>query len=128
MKTREERWAEEEKWRSRHVSQLSLLSTVIRSEGYQLIRKKKVTPESLQEACKAGVLLKRDLEHGKYYFGQCRNAHVARWDADRQCFTYIREKFDHRFPEDIKHPEDDNGFDFFSPVCQVEPEEQEVIE
>jgi len=30
-----------------------------------------------------------DLEHGAYYFGICRNAQVARWNADTRKFVYV---------------------------------------
>lgn len=81
----------------------------------------------LQGAEAAGLLPKSALKDGDYYLGRCRNARVARWDAGRGVFVYMREKFGSRFPEDIKHPEDDDGFDLFLPVAEVEPLPLEVV-
>ena len=53
--------------------------------------------------------------HGTYYFGSCRNASTARWDANKNCFTYWRYKFGDAFTEDINHIDDDDGFDCFEP-------------
>jgi hypothetical protein len=54
-----------------------------------------------------------DLKHGAYYEGRCRNATVARWNADRQVFVHWRTKFNETFLEEIKHPEHDKHFDVF---------------
>lgn len=58
-------------------------------------------------------IAKADLEHGAYYTGSCRNASVARWDGNKQCFVHWRSKFGDRFLEEIRHPEDDSVFDVF---------------
>ena len=86
-----------------------------------------ITPEYLIEAEKCGLILKKNLVDGEYYYGHCRNARVARWNTKTQEFTYIRTKFGSKFPETIKHPEDDDGFDLFKPVSVVEPEEDEKV-
>lgn len=88
---------------------------------------KPVTPEWLEVAGSAGLVRKQDLKDGAYYYGTCRNARVARWDVKKNQFTYMRTKFGSSFPEDIRHPEDDDGFDLFLPVEEVQPEEREVI-
>jgi hypothetical protein len=49
-------------------------------------------------------IAKADLEHGAYYTGSCRNASVARWDSNKQCFVHWRSKFGDRFLEEIRHP------------------------
>ena len=56
---------------------------------------------------------KADLKDGAYYYGHCRNASIARWNARDKMFYYRRTKFGHSFIETINHPEDDNGFDLF---------------
>lgn len=56
---------------------------------------------------------KSELKHGAYYFGRCRNACVARWNAEEQQFYHWRTKFGSRFVETIKHPDDDRVFDVF---------------
>ena len=42
------------------------------------------------------------LEHGAYYHGSCRNAYIARWNADSNEFIYMRQKFGHVYPEGIR--------------------------
>jgi hypothetical protein len=59
------------------------------------------------------IIPKAELQHGHYYVGHCRNAYLARWDAEHNCFKHWREKWGTRFIETINHPEDDNGFDLF---------------
>lgn len=88
---------------------------------------KPVTPEYLEKASQAGLILKKDLKDGAYYYGRCRNAEVAMWDATEEVFWYMRTKFGDVFAEDIYHPEDDDGFDLFLPVAEIEPTEKEKI-
>lgn len=62
------------------------------------------------------ILLKQSsFEHGKYYYGKCRNARVARYNTETNRFIYMREKFGRVFPETIGHIENDDGFDIFEP-------------
>lgn len=86
-----------------------------------------VTPEWCASAAEHGMVKKADLKDGTYYYGTCRNACVARWDAAKGLFTYMRTKFGNVFPETISHPEDDNGFDLFMPVEEIQPDELETI-
>ena len=58
-------------------------------------------------------IAKKDLIHGAYYSGRCRNANEARWNANKQIFVHWRTKFNSTFLEEIKHPEDDKLFDVF---------------
>jgi hypothetical protein len=62
---------------------------------------------------------KEKLEHGAYYFGKCRNADIARWNATENQFYYWREKFRTRFVETIKYPTDDPTFDIFYPFKRI---------
>ena len=64
------------------------------------------------------MIEKKDLEEGEYYVGSCRNAQVAKWDG--KVFIYLRYKFGDTFAEEINHPEDDNGFDLFIPIRQLD--------
>ena len=61
---------------------------------------------------------KRFLNHGDYYAGDCRNANVARWDANNNCFVYNRTKFGQTYTETIKHPMDETNknIDVFYPA------------
>ena len=56
---------------------------------------------------------RKDLVHGVYYYGSCRNAEVARWDAEKGVFVHWRTKFGQTFKEEIRHPEDEQNFDVF---------------
>jgi hypothetical protein len=73
------------------------------------------------------MIAKQELKDGQYYSGRCRNASVAKWDAKRNCFTYMRTKFCDRFAEDINHVDDKNGYDTFIPVAECEPEEHQIV-
>lgn len=77
------------------------------------------------ELFKKGIIPKKDLVFGKYYFGRCRNSKVARWEGNE--FTYMRIKFSWTFPEKINHLEDDDGSDLFVPLYEVKPEERYII-
>ena len=72
------------------------------------------------------MIAKADLLHGAYYEGHCRNASIARWNAETNRFVYWRYKFGDTFAEDINHPEDDNGYDLFKPYRKVDQPEREI--
>lgn len=72
-----------------------------------------------------GIIRKKNLIEGKYYYGKCRNAKVAVWNGNT--FVYMRNKFAYTFPENIYHLEDDDGFDVFIPIEIVKPTEEEII-
>jgi hypothetical protein len=71
-------------------------------------------PARLIERAEA-MIAKADLLHGVYYTGTCRNATVARWNAEDQRFYHWRTKFADRFVETIRHPDDEAQFDVFVP-------------
>ena len=71
-------------------------------------------------------IAKKDLVHGAYYTGRCRNASEARWNADKQVFVHWRTKFNHTFLEEIKHPEDDQLFDVFVVESILENPSKEI--
>ena len=66
------------------------------------------------------TIAKKDLVHGAYYQGTCRNASVARWNGEREVFVYWRYKFGEYFLDEVKHPEDDNIYDVFIVDKQIE--------
>ena len=80
---------------------------------------KPIKPGELELAYVQGMIRKSHLKDGAKYKGRCRNASEAIWDAEREVFVYQREKFGTTFPEDINHPEDDNGYDLFIPQEEV---------
>lgn len=77
------------------------------------------------EVYNKGVLRKDKLEIGKYYYGKCRNAKVAMWDGS--VFVYMRDKWGTKYPEEINHLADDNGYDLFIPIKEVIPTDVEII-
>lgn len=58
---------------------------------------------------------KNELIHEQYYNGSCRNASIARWDANKELFYHHRTKFGSTFIESIKHPVDEDKWDVFYP-------------
>jgi hypothetical protein len=88
---------------------------------------KPMIPGELESAYASGMLRKADLEDGVYYCGYCRHATVAMWSAEKNCFIYMRQKFERRFPDHTRHPEDDDGFDLFVPLGKTTPAENEII-
>lgn len=53
------------------------------------------------------ILPKQQLVHGCYYKGRCRNATIARWNAEENCFYHWREKFGAVYIETIMYPTDE---------------------
>jgi hypothetical protein len=68
---------------------------------------RKIKSRTHDEITGRPILPKDRLLHGHYYKGRCRNATVARWNADKQCFFHWREKFGNVFIETIKYPTDE---------------------
>lgn len=63
---------------------------------------------------RCGAISKKDLEIGKTYLGDCRNASEAVWNG--KVFVYKRYKFGFTYDEEINHFEDDDGSDLFVPI------------
>lgn len=75
------------------------------------------------------MIAKKDLEHGAYYRGRCRNAEYARWNANTNFFVHWRYKFGTTFLEEIRHPDDEHFYDVFYAEEKVEkPIEMREIE
>ncbi len=74
---------------------------------------------------KTKCLAKSELQDGKYYRGECRNAiaDLARWDTNKNEFYYLRSKFGDTFVEAISHPEDEAHYDVFCVYVLVEKPE-----
>jgi len=68
-------------------------------------------------------IAKKDLKHGVYYAGDCRNTEIARWNAEDENFYHWRYKFGDCFIETIKHPEDDDRYDVFIVERELDPTE-----
>lgn len=78
-----------------------------------------------KELYSKGVIPKKDLQKNRYYLGKCRNASVALWNGYE--FVYMRTKFGHVSIDNINHLEDDNGYDLFIPIEQVQPTEEQRV-
>lgn len=94
-------------------------SLAIELQGYGYKIPEPVTKEWLAKAYERGMIPKKDLVNGAIYIGCCRNAYLAQWHAEKNCFVHLRTKFDNVFAEEINHPEDDDGFDLFVPTLKV---------
>lgn len=95
-------------------------------DNVHLIKLPKPIPAELyKELFNKGIIRKKDLVIGKYYYGKCRNSRVAVWNGNT--FVYMKHEFKFIFPENINHLEDDNGFDVFIPIEMVEPNEKEIV-
>ena len=66
---------------------------------------------------RCGAIPKEKLIVGKCYEGSCRNASNAVWNGEK--FTYKRTKFGYTYNEDINHFQDDDGFDLFVPLKEI---------
>jgi|SRR5208283_5154251 len=73
------------------------------------------------------ILPTERLRHGAYYKGRCRNATIARWNREEQCFYHWREKLGRIFVQTIRYPTDElepwwDVFDVVKqlPVCKFE--------
>ena len=67
-------------------------------------------------------LPKSTMIHGQYYRGNCRNATLARWNAEIAQFVIIQNNSAVQIP----HCEDDSGLDVFYPTI-VEPNPEITI-
>jgi uncharacterized protein (DUF433 family) len=73
------------------------------------------------------ILTKGLLRHGAYYKGRCRNATIARWNGEEQCFYHWRDKLGRIFIQTIRYPTDElepwwDVFDVVEelPACKFE--------
>lgn len=82
--------------------------------------------DAYKELYRKGIIPKKDLSKGKYYYGKCRNGRVALWNGHE--FVYMRDFWGRSFfPEEINHLEDDEGFDVFIPLKEVVPTEEQRV-
>lgn len=81
------------------------------------------TPEEYHNFCymliENGAIPKNKLKNKTKYYGTCRNADYAIWDADSQKFYYERWKFGIVSVDYINHFEDDDGSDLFIPIKEI---------
>lgn len=70
-----------------------------------------------------GVIRAKDLEHGKYYIGKCRNNHIGRWNAETKEMWYQNFGFGNYYPDKVNYLDDDNGYDLFIALKEIDEEE-----
>ena len=71
----------------------------------------------------AGAIQKKDLVDGQFYAGDHRNATIAKWDAEKNKFIYMRTKWGATYEDDCNHFEDDDGYALFVPIRIATEEE-----
>ena len=67
---------------------------------------------------RCGAIPKNKLIKGKRYLGSCRNATEATWNGEE--FEYERCKFGTCYMDSVNHFQDDDGYDLFVPIKEVE--------
>lgn len=63
---------------------------------------------------------KSELIPNKEYSGECRNSDKATWNGEK--FIYKRRKFGNSYFEGINHYEDDDNYDVFVPIEEINNE------
>ena len=66
------------------------------------------------------IIPKSELIINKKYNGNCRNASEAVWNGEK--FIYKRHKFGTDYIEEINHYEDDDEYDVFVPIEEINNE------
>jgi hypothetical protein len=85
-------------------------------------RRNTLMAKEIKRRIDAGEYLRKDqLEHGRYYHGECRHSCIARWNSETQRFVYWRSKFGYLCADDICHPVDEAHFDVFYPFAITRP-------
>ncbi len=74
----------------------------------------------------AGAIPKKDLVDGQYYAGDHRNATIAKWNAEKNKFIYMRTKWGATYEDDCNHFEDDDGYALFVPIKTATEEEYKI--
>ena len=82
-----------------------------------------IKPGELELAYAQGMVKLSDLKDGVFYAGNCRNAHIAMWHGPTQRFIHQRSKWGSDFLESINCPENDDGYDIFTPSGIAEPDD-----
>ena len=91
-----------------------LINTAWKAERLQEMNDERNTPPLLQFAIPQARLV-----DGNYYAGRCRNANIARWNAQDQQFYHWRTKFNRTFIETIDYWVVDGQFDGFIPLFDL---------
>jgi hypothetical protein len=72
----------------------------------------------IEAAVAAGMIPKDQLVDGQAYIGQCRDAHVAIWNAERDTFMITRFKWGREVADTVDYPAASNTrWDVFIPIA-----------
>lgn len=102
------------------------LDKILISYAYEILTYEEIhnfgSPEKFHKWIRKHIIPinKSELEVGKEYSGECRNANKAIWNGEK--FIYTRYKFGIKYQEKINHYEDDDGYDVFVPIKEVNNE------
>lgn len=91
-----------------------LINTAWKAERIQEMNEERNTPPLLRFAIPQAQLV-----DGHYYAGRCRNANIARWNAEDNQFYHWRTKFAATFIETIDYWQVDGHFDGFIPLFDL---------
>lgn len=81
-----------------------------------------LTPFYIERLIQLGAIPVTELVHDQWYYGDYRNANLARWDEHNQEFHHLRYKFGYRW-DTCKHFQHDDGFALFTPLRPATPDE-----
>ena len=89
------------------------------------------SPEEYKQFCQMliekGAIPKNKLKNKTKYYGSCRNADYAVWNAESQKFCYERWKHGIVSIDYVNHFEDDDGYDLFIPIKECTEEIKEPV-
>jgi hypothetical protein len=81
-----------------------------------------LTPYYIERLIQLGAIPLIDLVDGQWYYGDYRNANLAKWDSQEQVFHHLRYKFGYRW-DTCNHFENDDRFALFTPLRLATPDE-----
>jgi hypothetical protein len=67
-----------------------------------------------------GIIKASDLKDGHYYLGKGRNCIYCKWDAKNKLMWHQRFKFGRYMIDNINYIDNDNGFDLFMAIEEVD--------
>ena len=81
-----------------------------------------LTPFYIECLIQLGAIPVTELIHDQWYYGDYRNANLAKWDEHNQEFHHLRYKFGYYW-DTCKHFQHDDGFALFTPLRPATPDE-----
>ena len=120
----EEKKAEEKKFnRKEHFRNLKPFETIHDIPNLPVVDKEEWDNFYVPILIEKGAIPKADLKDGNWYIGDHRRCKIAKWNETKNCFEYIRTKFNAVFWDKCNHFQDDDGFALFVPIREANQEE-----